>query len=233
MISNPTAIFVYLACLLGAIFWLSGLPRLERLFNLTPAVVYAYFLPALSTSFGVIPSSSPTYDWMVRYLLPVSLLLLMVTVDVRAILRLGGKALVMALVGLLCLVASSVLFRSNKQWALEQKIEAGAKFIQTQAVYEPEKFAKFMKRVEGFGVPVMAGIIPLKSVGMARFMNKNIPGIDVPTNVIRELDGAEDPVETGIQIAARFINDVRDCLALPEFPFIAVESLSSRRTGAS
>jgi len=99
VISNPTAIFVYLACLLGAIFWLSGLPRLRRLFNLTPAVVYAYFLPALSTSLGILPSSSTTYDWMVRYLLPVSLMLLMTTVDVKAILRLGGKALVMMLAG--------------------------------------------------------------------------------------------------------------------------------------
>ena len=99
MITDPTAIFVYLAVLLGAIFWLSGQPRLERLFSVTPAVVYAYFLPALSTSFGVIPSTSPTYDWMVRYLLPVSLMLLMTTVDVRAILRLGGKVLAMMLAG--------------------------------------------------------------------------------------------------------------------------------------
>jgi len=99
VITNPTAIFVYLTCLLGGIFWLSGLPRLKRLFSLTPAVVYAYFLPALSTSFGVLPSSSTTYDWMVRYLLPVSLMLLMTTVDVKAILRLGGKALIMMLAG--------------------------------------------------------------------------------------------------------------------------------------
>ena len=99
MITNPTAIFVYLTCLLGGIFWLSGLPRLKRLFSLTPAVVYAYFLPALSTSLGILPSSSTTYDWMVRYLLPVSLMLLMTTVDVKAILRLGGKALIMMLAG--------------------------------------------------------------------------------------------------------------------------------------
>lgn len=99
MITSPTAIFVYLTCLLGGIFWLSGLPRLKRLFSLTPAVVYAYFLPALSTSLGILPSSSTTYDWMVRYLLPVSLMLLMTTVDVQAILRLGGKALIMMLAG--------------------------------------------------------------------------------------------------------------------------------------
>ena len=97
--TDPTAVFVYLAGLLGAIFWLTGLPRLQPLFRVTPAVIYAYFLPALSTSLGITPISSEAYGWMVRYLLPVSLLLLMVTVDLRAVVRLGGKALVMMLAG--------------------------------------------------------------------------------------------------------------------------------------
>jgi uncharacterized membrane protein len=99
VISDPTATFIFLACLLGVIFWLSGIPRLRPLFRFTPAVIYAYFAPALCTSLGITPASSVAYDWMVRYLLPVSLLLLMSTVDVRAILRLGGKALVMMLAG--------------------------------------------------------------------------------------------------------------------------------------
>ncbi len=99
MISDPTATFIFLACLLGAIFWLSGLPRLQPLFRVTPAVIYAYFVPAVCTSLGIIPQSSPAYDWMVRYLLPVSLLLLMVTVDLRAVLRLGRKAILMMLAG--------------------------------------------------------------------------------------------------------------------------------------
>ena len=99
MLSDPTAIFVFLAGLLGVIFWLSGLPRLQPLFRVTPAIIYVYFLPALSTSLGITPSSSPAYEWMVRYLLPVSLLLLMVTVDLGAVLRLGKKALVMMLAG--------------------------------------------------------------------------------------------------------------------------------------
>jgi uncharacterized membrane protein len=104
MFSDPTAVFVYLAGLLGTVFWLSGLPRLQPLFRVTPAVIYAYFLPALSTSLGITPGSSAAYDWMVRYLLPVSLLLLMVTVDLRAVLRLGGKALVMMLAGSLGII---------------------------------------------------------------------------------------------------------------------------------
>jgi len=99
MITDPTSLFVYLACVLGAILLLNGLPRLRPLFRVTPAVVYAYFLPTLGTSLGLTPATSPTYDWMVRYLLPVSLMLLMVTVDLRAILRLGGKALIMMLAG--------------------------------------------------------------------------------------------------------------------------------------
>jgi uncharacterized membrane protein len=99
LLSNPTAIFIFLAGLLGTIFWLSGLPRLQPLFRVTPAVIYVYFLPALSTSLGITPASSQAYDWMIRYLLPVSLLLLMVTVDLRAVMRLGSKALIMMLAG--------------------------------------------------------------------------------------------------------------------------------------
>ena len=72
MLSDPTAIFIYLAGLLGTVFWLTGLPRLQPLFRVTPAVIYAYFLPALSTSLGITPIASEAYDWMVRYLLPVS-----------------------------------------------------------------------------------------------------------------------------------------------------------------
>ena len=99
MITDPTSLFVYLAAILALIFWLSGLPGLRRLFAVTPAVLYVYFLPTVGTSLGVSPASSPAYDWMVRYLLPFSLMLLMVTVDLRAILRLGGKALAMMLAG--------------------------------------------------------------------------------------------------------------------------------------
>jgi uncharacterized membrane protein len=99
VLTDPTAVFIFLAVLLGVIFALSGVSRLQPLFRVTPAVIYAYFLPALSTSLGITPQTSQAYDWMVLYLLPVSLLLLMVTVDLRAVTRLGGKALVMMLAG--------------------------------------------------------------------------------------------------------------------------------------
>jgi len=92
---------------------------------------------------------------------------------------------------------------------MEKKINAGARFFQTQAVYDIDSFAKFMKRVEGFQVPVLAGVIPLKSVGMARFMNKNVAGVFVPEELIKKMSEAEDKAQTGIQIAADLIKGLK------------------------
>jgi len=93
---------------------------------------------------------------------------------------------------------------------MEKKINAGARFFQTQAVYDADRFAEFMKRVEGFKVPVLAGIIPLKSVGMARFMNRSVAGVFVPEELIKKMADAEDKAQTGIQIAADLIKDLKD-----------------------
>ena len=93
---------------------------------------------------------------------------------------------------------------------MEKKIKAGARFFQTQAIYEPEVFAKFMKRAEGFGVPVLAGIIPLKSVGMAKFMNKNVAGVFVPEELIGKMAAAEDKAQMGIEIAASLIKELKN-----------------------
>ncbi len=93
---------------------------------------------------------------------------------------------------------------------MEKKIKAGARFFQTQGVYEPDKFAKFMSRVKGFGVPIMAGVIPLKSVGMARYMNKNVAGVFVPEPMIKRLAAAENKTQMGIQICAELIKELKD-----------------------
>jgi uncharacterized membrane protein len=117
LLTEPMAIFAYLAAVLGVVFWLSGLRPLARLFEVVPPVLYAYFIPTLSTTFGVIPQSSPVYDWMTRYLLPLSLLLLMITVDLRAIARLGGTAIVMMLAGTLGIVVGGpVAFLVFGEW---------------------------------------------------------------------------------------------------------------------
>jgi 5,10-methylenetetrahydrofolate reductase len=93
---------------------------------------------------------------------------------------------------------------------MEKKIEAGARFFQTQAIYEPDAFAKFIKKVEKFKIPVLAGIIPLKSAGMARFMNRNVAGVFVPEDLIEKMNATEDKVQTGIEIAADLIKQLKD-----------------------
>jgi len=92
---------------------------------------------------------------------------------------------------------------------MEKKIRAGASFFQTQAVYDVGAFEKFMKRVAPFKVPVLAGIILLKSAGMARFMNKNVAGVFVPEPLIQKMAKAEDRTKTSIEIAAELIKDLR------------------------
>jgi len=92
---------------------------------------------------------------------------------------------------------------------LEKKVKAGAQFIQTQAVYEPKKFESFMREAKTLGVPVMVGIVLLRSAAMARFMNKNVAGIHVPDALIDEIDKAEDKAKKGIEIAARLINEMK------------------------
>ncbi|MFC2122891.1 methylenetetrahydrofolate reductase [Bacteroidota bacterium] len=93
---------------------------------------------------------------------------------------------------------------------MENKIAAGAKFFQTQAIFDPESFAKFMKRAEQFKVPILAGVIPLKSAGMARFMNKNVSGVFVPDRFIDKMVAAEDKVKTGLEIAADLMKELKD-----------------------
>ena len=91
---------------------------------------------------------------------------------------------------------------------MERKVMAGADYFQTQAVYEPEKFIKFMEKAKQFGKPVQLGIVIPKSAGMAKYMNKNVAGISVPQDMIDELAADKEKAKagiTGIEIAARII----------------------------
>lgn len=92
---------------------------------------------------------------------------------------------------------------------MEKKIASGAQFFQTQAVYDPKVFACFMEQTKGFNVPVLVGIIPLKSAKMARYMNKNVAGINIPRALITEMENAEDKAAKGIEIAARLIKEMK------------------------
>ena len=94
---------------------------------------------------------------------------------------------------------------------MEKKIEAGAEFFQTQAVYEVDKFANFCDKVKHLKIPVMAGIVFLKSPGMAKFMNANVAGVYVPDAIIDELAsvGKEKRVEKSLEISARLIKELK------------------------
>ena len=109
LISDPVAVFGYIAMMLAVVFWLSGLARFRRAFEIVPPVIFAYFVPTLSSAAGIIPLASPAYGWMTRYLLLVALLLLMISVDLRSILRLGRMATFMMLAGTVGVIAGAAV----------------------------------------------------------------------------------------------------------------------------
>lgn len=92
---------------------------------------------------------------------------------------------------------------------MEKKIAAGAEFFQTQAVYDIEQFKRFREASKHLNVPVFAGIVLLKSAGMARFMNKNVAGVNVPENIIEEMEKATDKAAKSVEIAARLIKELK------------------------
>ena len=94
----------------------------------------------------------------------------------------------------------------------EKKITAGANFFQTQAIYDVDKFKKFMTTARRHNVKIIAGLVLLKSAGMANFMNKFVPGINVPQNLIDELKeaGKEKALDTGIDIMAKHIKQLKE-----------------------
>ncbi len=96
---------------------------------------------------------------------------------------------------------------------MEAKVKAGAEYFQTQAVYEPEKFIKFMEKAKQFGVPVQLGIVIPKNVGMVKYMNANVAGISVPDSMIEELKADKEKTKagiTGVEISARLIKECKD-----------------------
>jgi len=94
---------------------------------------------------------------------------------------------------------------------LEKKVAAGAQFVQTQAVYEPAAFESFMKRIAHLKVPVLVGIVMLKSAAMAKYMNRGVPGVKVPDWIIQKLDAAakQDREKVSIDICGQLIREMR------------------------
>lgn len=93
----------------------------------------------------------------------------------------------------------------------ETKVNAGAQFFQTQAVYDAERFATFSRTVKPYKVKVLAGILLLRSAKMAEYLNAHIPGVSVPSEMIAELNaaGEKHALDAGVDIAVRTIKAVR------------------------
>ncbi len=94
----------------------------------------------------------------------------------------------------------------------DKKVNIGAKFFQTQAIYDLDTFRNFMDYARQFDVRILAGIVLLTSTGMAKYMNRNVPGIVVPQGLIDELysAGKEREFEVGVAIAGRMIRTIRE-----------------------
>jgi len=112
---------------------------------------------------------------------------------------------------------------------LAKKVAAGADFIQTQIVYNVDKFAEWMKRARDKGlhekVKILAGVAPVKSVGAARYMKTRVPGMDVPDEIIERLRGVpkEQVPKEGIKLCVDIINQVSQIEGVAGIHLMAIE----------
>ena len=128
--------------------------------------------------------------------------------------------------------AASNPFAEPYEWRvyrLAKKINAGADFIQTQCIYNMERFREFMKKVVDMGLHekcyILAGVTPMKSVGMARYMASAVPGMDVPDTLIDRLKGAGKGkvAEEGIKIAVEQIQEFKEMEGVAGVHLMAIE----------
>lgn len=91
-----------------------------------------------------------------------------------------------------------------------KKVESGARFFQTQAVFERRVMERFMAAMQPLDVPVIAGVLLVRSAKMARFLNENIPGVQVPGDLVERLDRASDPMAEGVAIARDTVSWARE-----------------------
>jgi methylenetetrahydrofolate reductase (NADPH) len=112
---------------------------------------------------------------------------------------------------------------------LAKKVAAGADFIQTQIIYNIDKFAEWMKMVRDRGlherVKILAGVAPIKSVGAAKYMKNKVPGMDVPDSVVERLQGVpkEQVPNEGVKLCVDIINQVHEIEGVAGIHVMAIE----------
>ncbi|MFH2043641.1 MAG: methylenetetrahydrofolate reductase [Pseudomonadota bacterium] len=128
--------------------------------------------------------------------------------------------------------AASNPFADPFEWRvhrLAKKIKAGVDFIQTQCIYNMEKFRAFMKQANDMGltekVYILAGVTPMKGVGMAKYMKNNVPGMDVPDELIKRLQGVDKKMQAdeGIKIACEQIEEFKEMKGVAGVHLMAIE----------
>ena len=114
-------------------------------------------------------------------------------------------------------------------YRLANKIEAGADFIQTQCVFNMDKMRDFMKKVVDMGLHekcyILAGVTPMKNAGMANFMSKFVPGMDIPDSLIKRLKGVDkrDQSEEGIRFALEQVEEFKEMEGVAGVHMMAIE----------
>ncbi len=109
---------------------------------------------------------------------------------------------------------------------LAKKVRAGADFIQTQAIYNVPKFARYMEMVRDMGlhekVSILAGVIPLKSAKVARYMHSEVAGMDLPEEMVTRMERAKDEQEEGVKLCLEIIEQVRQIPGVSGIHIMAV-----------
>lgn len=125
MIKSPVGIVLVLLCIESVILFLASHRHTKKYFSIIPSVFWIYCLPMIASSFGLIDAQSPLYAKAINFLLPLSLFVLLVTVDIRAILRLGNKALLMFLAGSVGIGIGTVIVFALLQGIVGQEFWSG------------------------------------------------------------------------------------------------------------
>ena len=114
-------------------------------------------------------------------------------------------------------------------YRLAKKIEAGVDFVQTQCIYNMPKFREYMKQAVDLGLHekcyILAGITPMKSLGMARYMKNFVPGMDVPDDVIDRIKSADkkSQAKVGMEMAVEQIQEMKEITGVAGVHIMAIE----------
>ncbi len=251
LLSDPMLVFAYLGGLLAIIFWVSGIPALEKFFTVVPPLIFAYFVPTISTALGITPIASPAYDWIIRFLLPVALFLLVITIDVRALAKMGWMALVMMLAGTVgIIIGGPVAFLAVGHWLPDQAwtglaalsgswIGGAANMMAiAQSVGTPDSILGPIIVVDtavGYG---WMGVLLFLSAFQHRFdrwSGANTTAIEETNAHMRELESHRHPIEVkdlAITIGLAFAGAVAAVYAGQRMPDLGDPTIISKTTWA-